>query len=83
MGFIFNSLGAGEILVVLVAGLLLFGAEKLPSLARALGRSLNEMRTAANDLSGAVFDNESPARPGDAVPGQSSRESQGEDRREG
>jgi len=56
VGFIFSSLGAGEILFVLVAALLLFGAEKLPALARSLGRALNEMRRATGDLTQAIMD---------------------------
>ena len=55
MGFIFNSLGAGEILLVLATALLLFGAERLPGIARALGRALNEMRHAANGLSSEII----------------------------
>lgn len=55
MAFIFSSLGAGEIVLVLVVALLLFGAEKLPALARTLGRSLAEMRQAAEELKGDVL----------------------------
>jgi len=55
MGFIFNSLGAGEILLVLAAVLLLFGAERLPGIARTLGRALNEMRRATNEISSEIM----------------------------
>jgi len=48
--FFGTSLGAGEILVVLIVALLLFGADKLPTLARSLGRSMEELRRAARDL---------------------------------
>lgn len=56
LGFIFSSLGAGEILLVLAAVLLLFGAERLPGIARALGQALNEMRRTANEFSSAIMD---------------------------
>lgn len=56
VGFIFSSLGAGEILLVLVAALLLFGAERFPSMARALGQVLSEIRRAANELSSTIMD---------------------------
>lgn len=56
VGFIFSSLGAGEILLVLVAALLLFGAERFPSMARALGQALSELRRTANELSSAIMD---------------------------
>ena len=55
VGFIFSSLGAGEILLVLAAVLLLFGAERLPGIARALGRALNEMRRATNGISSEIM----------------------------
>jgi len=55
MGFIFSSLGAGEILLALVVALLLFGAERLPGIARTLGRALNEMRRAANEISSEII----------------------------
>ena len=55
VGFIFSSLGAGEIILVLAAALLLFGAERLPGIARALGRALNEMRRATNEISSEIM----------------------------
>lgn len=36
--------GATELLLILLAILLLFGANKLPELARAIGRSVNELK---------------------------------------
>jgi len=45
-----GNLGATEILLILFIVLLLFGAKKLPELARGLGRSLEEFRRAARDV---------------------------------
>jgi sec-independent protein translocase protein TatA len=56
VGFIFSSLGTGEILLVLLAALLLFGAEGLPSLARTIGKAWNEMQRSANELVSAIKD---------------------------
>jgi sec-independent protein translocase protein TatA len=41
---LFESLGAPEILIVLAVFLLLFGAKKLPELARSLGKSSTEFK---------------------------------------
>ncbi|HEY7282811.1 MAG TPA: twin-arginine translocase TatA/TatE family subunit [Actinomycetota bacterium] len=40
----FESLGAPEILIILAVFLLLFGAKKLPELARSLGKSSTEFK---------------------------------------
>jgi len=39
-----GGLGWPEILIILVIVLLLFGAKKLPELARSLGKSINEFK---------------------------------------
>ena len=41
---LFQRIGPGEIILIVVAILLLFGAKKLPELARAIGRSARELR---------------------------------------
>lgn len=40
----FRNIGAPELLIILVVVLLLFGAAKLPGLARSLGASTKEFR---------------------------------------
>ena len=44
------GLGTGEILVILLIVLLLFGAKKLPELAKGLGKGINEFKKASNDI---------------------------------
>lgn len=47
---IFN-LGTGEIVIIRVVVLLLFGAKKIPELARGLGRGVNSFRQGLNEVS--------------------------------
>jgi sec-independent protein translocase protein TatA len=41
---IFEQLGFSELLIILLIVLLLFGAKKLPDLARSLGKSIGEFK---------------------------------------
>jgi len=45
--------GMGELLVIFLIILLLFGAKRLPEIARALGKSLKEFKKATKDVKGA------------------------------
>ncbi len=44
------NIGWTEILIILLVILLLFGAKRLPELARALGQSLKEFKKAKDDI---------------------------------
>tara|TARA_Y100000590_G_scaffold108084_1_gene122915 strand:+ start:520 stop:699 length:180 start_codon:yes stop_codon:yes gene_type:complete len=44
------GLGGGEILLILFIILLLFGAKKLPELAKGLGKGINEFKKASKDI---------------------------------
>ena len=44
------ALGWGEIVLILVVVLLLFGAKKLPELARGLGQGIKEFKKATRDV---------------------------------
>ncbi len=46
----FLDFGTGEIFVILVVALVLFGPRKLPQLSRSLGRSLSEFRRASMEF---------------------------------
>jgi sec-independent protein translocase protein TatA len=45
-----GDLGGGEIMVILVAVLLLFGADKIPGIARSLGSGIREFKDATNGI---------------------------------
>ena len=44
------NLGSGEIMLIFVVILLLFGAKKLPELARGIGKSMGEFKKARDDF---------------------------------
>ena len=52
----FSSIGWGEILVVALAALFIFGPERLPSLAKDASRGLRRARTAIKDVRSQVDD---------------------------
>ena len=47
-----GNLGGPDLLIILLIVLVLFGAKKLPDLARSLGQSMNEFRKARMDTNG-------------------------------
>jgi sec-independent protein translocase protein TatA len=44
------SLGGGEIILILALVLILFGAKKLPELAKGLGQGIKEFKKATNEV---------------------------------
>ncbi|MHC2993064.1 preprotein translocase subunit TatA [Pontibacter sp. HJ8] len=44
------DLGGGEMLVIITAVLLLFGADKLPGIARSIGRGMREFNDAKSQI---------------------------------
>ncbi len=46
----FSSLGAPEILIIAIMILVLFGAKRIPELARGLGQGIKEFRQASKDI---------------------------------
>lgn len=45
------NLGVFEILLIVVVALVLFGPQRLPEIARTIGKALREFRRATNELS--------------------------------
>ncbi|GAB5417965.1 MAG: hypothetical protein Crog4KO_14180 [Crocinitomicaceae bacterium] len=50
MQLIFNDIGGGEVVLILVFILIFFGAKSIPSLARTFGRTIRQVREASSDI---------------------------------
>jgi sec-independent protein translocase protein TatA len=48
-GFMFGSLGMGELLVILVIVVLIFGVNKIPQLGKGLGEGIRNFKSALKD----------------------------------
>ncbi len=46
----FDNLGAGELIIILLVVLVLFGAKKIPDLAQGLGKGIREFKKAIRDV---------------------------------
>ena len=46
----FGNLGAGEIILILLVVLILFGAKKIPELAKGLGKGMSEFKKGLKDV---------------------------------
>jgi sec-independent protein translocase protein TatA len=55
LAFFAGPPGGGEVLVILVVMLLLFGAKKLPGMARTLGKTLEEFRRATREVTDEIM----------------------------
>lgn len=66
IGFL-QGIGTTELLIIFFVVLLLFGAKKLPELARGMGKSIKEFKKATNeieeDIRTAIDPPETPAKP--------------------
>lgn len=46
----FGNLGAGEIILILLVILILFGVKKIPELARGIGKGMSEFKKGLKDV---------------------------------
>jgi sec-independent protein translocase protein TatA len=64
LAFGIGNLGGPDLFIILLIVLVLFGAKKLPDLARSLGQSMNEFRKAREDIDRELHNTgTSPAQP--------------------
>ncbi|PCH86380.1 MAG: twin-arginine translocase TatA/TatE family subunit [Flavobacteriales bacterium] len=54
--FLFFNLGGGEIFIILLIVLLLFGSKKIPELARGLGKGIRYFKEATSDVQEEIKD---------------------------
>ncbi len=47
---LFFNIGGGEIVFILLIVVMLFGADKIPEIARGLGKGIRDVKNAANDV---------------------------------
>ena len=52
----FGNFGGPDVFIILLIVLILFGAKKLPDLARSLGQSMNEFKKAREDIDRELHD---------------------------
>jgi sec-independent protein translocase protein TatA len=65
------GMGGGEILFVMAAALVLFGANKIPQFAKGLGQAIKEFKKASSDVSNEIhsaINQETPTTPPPAKP---------------
>ncbi len=51
LGLNFQSLGALELLIIFIVVLILFGAKRIPEIARGLGKGIREFKSATSEIS--------------------------------
>jgi sec-independent protein translocase protein TatA len=55
-----GNLGFGEILIILVIVLLLFGAKRIPEIAGSMGKGIREFKKSLNDVQSSVVNDVPP-----------------------
>lgn len=56
----FGKLGMGELILILVIALVIFGPSKLPEVGKAMGRALREFRQATREIAEKIEEDEPP-----------------------
>jgi sec-independent protein translocase protein TatA len=65
---VFGNLGAGEIVILLVIVLLVFGANRLPEAGKAVGKGIREFQRALRETQDELQRTDSPPPPPGAPP---------------
>ncbi|MCB0478061.1 MAG: twin-arginine translocase TatA/TatE family subunit [Crocinitomicaceae bacterium] len=57
-----NSLGTGEVIVILMVILMFFGSKNIPSIARTMGKGIRQMRDASQEIQNEITKSASSMR---------------------
>ena len=60
----FENIGGGEFLIIILVLVLLFGAKKIPELAQGLGKGIKEFKKAVKDVQDDININEKESKQG-------------------
>ncbi|MDP2302701.1 MAG: twin-arginine translocase TatA/TatE family subunit [Ignavibacteria bacterium] len=52
----FSNIGAGEIIMIVLVALLLFGPKKLPEIARTIGKGMNQFKKSLHEVETEIKD---------------------------
>jgi sec-independent protein translocase protein TatA len=77
----FGNFGFGEILIILVIVLLLFGAKRIPEIAGSLGKGINEFKRNLSDAQRQVTAPPPPPSVGQGAPARDEEEERPEPKR--
>lgn len=61
------NIGTGEVIIIVVVILLLFGAKRIPELARSVGKGINSFKQGMNEVSAEINNNSSADSKSDAT----------------
>lgn len=53
--FLFMGISGGELVVVLLLVVMLFGANRIPEIARGLGKGIREVKKASNEIKDEIY----------------------------
>lgn len=59
---LFEDIGTGELVLILLAVFLLFGPDKIPEIARGLAKGIHDLRNATNDITKEVSNTIDPIK---------------------
>lgn len=62
---LFGNFGTGEIIIIAIVILLLFGGKKIPELMKGLGKGVKSFKQGMNDISDEVDSADKPRKEGD------------------